>query len=77
MDAGRPASREAGDRQDVSTAVDAPEEHDLTAWHSRHIPCVVVQGRYDVVCPVRSPSVCLFVSSPLKARVLRLRLPMR
>lgn len=21
--------------------------------HSRHIPTVVVQGRYDVVCPVR------------------------
>lgn len=19
--------------------------------HSRHIPCIVVQGRYDVVCP--------------------------
>ena len=21
-------------------------------WISRHIPCVIVQGRYDVVCPV-------------------------
>ncbi len=20
---------------------------------SRHIPCIVVQGRYDIVCPVR------------------------
>ena len=24
-----------------------------TADGSRHIPCVVVQGRYDLVCPVR------------------------
>ena len=21
------------------------------SFHSRHIPCVVVQGRYDVICP--------------------------
>lgn len=24
--------------------------------YSRHIPCVVVQGRYDVICPVSSGS---------------------
>jgi len=24
----------------------------LTSDSSRHIPCIVIQGRYDVVCPV-------------------------
>lgn len=28
----------------------------LTPDFSRHIPCVVVQGRYDVICPVSSDS---------------------
>ena len=22
---------------------------------SRHIPCIVIQGRYDLICPVRWP----------------------
>jgi hypothetical protein len=42
--------REAIDRQDVRRAheyVTGPNHVD-----SRHIPCVIVQGRYDVVCPV-------------------------
>lgn len=54
---------EAGDRQDVRLPRCFCDNH-ANSDCSRHIPTVVVQGRYDVVCPVRL-SVRLVPSSDL------------
>ena len=60
---GRPAAGETGDRQDVG-----PRTYCLSRLISigdlcsRHIPCIVVQGRYDVVCPVRGSLVRRIIS---------------
>ena len=52
---GRPTAREAGNRQDVGPLLSSPPVYGATfspcLSRSRHIPCVIVQGRYDVICP--------------------------
>jgi proline iminopeptidase len=36
--------------------------------HSKHIPCIIVQGRYDIICPV-SPSLTQKSRKLIAARV--------
>ena len=53
----RSTARESIDRQNVSTQLDRSASWNkfqaLICVSSRHIPTCIVQGRYDVVCPVR------------------------
>lgn len=28
----------------------------LRIYNSKHLPCIIVQGRYDIVCPVGPPA---------------------
>ena len=53
----RSTARESIDRQNVSTQLDWSASWNqfqaLICVSSRHIPTCIVQGRYDVVCPVR------------------------
>jgi hypothetical protein len=45
---------QAIDKMSVLHSICTNESHVSLDILSRHIPCTVIQGRYDVVCPVGS-----------------------